>query len=968
MFEDEGFLSELVDFFVHMNNDVLDAVPTSRKAQFTVPETRDTTHPRYITELLTGILRSLGRPADIVRITKRVGDDVVWNNSELPWRRSSLWLLIRVAIQTSLDRSTLGHDTYKRFMLFFMCRLANENICADLPNDLLHSMSAKISRRLGKLGSSAPDWLSRIVLETCTSLRSTLEKRWREVHATQRVSPLWDPSQLDFTGDVELSLLGSGEYLRNRLAHHIINPVDTSFNLKHRPRGSLDSFLSSDGTFFEEAYRIEPQVTLYDVERAIEQGIDGWVDRVTNHDEACVKLEILGNKYSSSALRTYGNNPELLSIMLLATIELWVALDRIAIKEIPMLSDYSPEVPTSLLEDLLLCKTASLDRLRYLHQYLSRRHSHSRRHTQTQSQWSVFSPTITTNTFAVRYYKESSRLQYLKSRIEEAAQRDVEKKVVELRKANACYAELQQKVARADHACSGYTHHSRYYCHKCAIERELSNMEITIHEWPLPAEQLPAEVVVFELNCPVSFNMWRTATFHLLVDLCSPFVGPKNPYIQLSGFAALQPYYVQHPRSRFFLGSNTKPIGVTHYRKVRVFPATLEQVCVNNGLAFRSFDTHACLPISEALGNIDIRRYCTYELESGPYQGLQRYVGATSHTSNEVLANQADCHRDLSIHEYMAFGHLRSGGLLQWLNILRELRGRSLSFRRHEVHFLLAQAVSQVGPLDNTEWKWHQELQQPSFCYALLGELESLVRDVEANWLEGVTMDTISFLLRRLLTSSPDEAVSGRALGLLRTVRGKVFSWVEELSAKLTKTPGDEEFRGYLRDAAAICRSTFDVGPFMTRKLLHSAEDIKVLLSSAILINDHTPSKVSHLPAYSQLLLDRDRRLSLALEGVLSDFIQADSSDQGIDFAVGWVWPEYRPGSKWTPLQDTNSRWFSCRTSRTNGQSSQVVYLNLLDGSLLVSGKPLGRLPNEILRHPLYNLIFGEVRLSIPNV
>jgi hypothetical protein len=964
VFEDEGFLSELVNFLVHMNHDVLDAAPTSQKAQSTVLETRDTTHPRYITELLTGILRSVGRPADIIRITKRVGDDVVWNNSKLPWRRSSLWLLIRVAIQTSLDRSALGRDIYKQFMLFFMCCLANEKICADLPNDLLHFMSAKISRRLRKLGSSAPDWLSRTVLDACTSLRSTLQKRWGEVQAAQRVSPLWAPSQLDLTRDIELSLLGSGDYLRNCLAHHTINPLLTPFNPKHRPRGSLDDFLSSDGTFFEEAYRMEPQVTLYDVERAVEQGLDGWVDRVADNDKACVELEILGTKYSSCARRTYGNNPELLSVMLLTTIELWVALDKIAIKEIPMLADYSPEVPTSLLEDLLFCKTASLYRLRRVHQYLSRRHSQSHRGL------SVFSSSITTDSFSVRFYRRSAYLHRLKGQIEEAAQRDFNEKVIQLEKANARYAELQQKTARADHAFAvgrdGYKHHSRYCCHKCDLERELLNMEIAVHEWPLPVSQLQAEVVVFELDCPVSFNMWRTATFHLLVDLCSSSVEPQKPYIVLSKYPALHSYFVQHPRSRISLASDTKPFVVTHYNKTSI-PTTQDRVCVNNGLSFYGFYSHDHILISASLGPFDVRRYCTYELQSGPYHDLQKYANTTSHTSNEVMANQADCHVDLSIHEYIAFGHLRSGGLLQWLNVLRELRGRSLSFRRYEVHSLVAKTVTHVGPLDDTEWTWHRELQRPSFCYALLGELESLVWDVEANWLESATMDTISFLLRRLLTSSPDQAVSLRALGLLRTVRGKVFSWVEELSAKLTKTPGDDELRGFLRDAAAICRSTFDIDPSMIRNLIHSAEDIGVLLYSAILIHDHTPSDVSCHSTYSQLLLDRDRRLSLVLESVVSDVIQADPSNRGIDFAVSWVWSDYRPGSKWTPLQNPNSRWLSCRTASTTEQSSQVVYFNLLDGSLLVNGKPIGRLPNEILGHPLYNLIFSEVRLSMPN-
>ncbi|KAF8555161.1 hypothetical protein OG21DRAFT_1439060 [Imleria badia] len=963
VFEDDSFLSELANFLVHMNDDILDAAPTNRKAQSTVIETRDTTHPRYVTELLVGILRSVGRPADIVRIAKRIGDDVTWNNSKLPWRRSSLWLLIRVAIQTSLDRSTVEHDTYKQFMLFFMCCIASENLAVNLPNDLLATMSSKLSRRLRKLGSSTPDWLSHTVLQACTSLRSTLEKRWRQVQDAQGVSPSWNPSELDLTRDIELSLLGSGDYISNSLANRSVNHLDTPFYPKHRARGTLDDFLSSGGAFFEEVYGAEPHITLYDVEQAVELGIDGWVDQVTNNDKACVELEILANNYSSSALKTYADNPELLSVMLLTMIELWVALDKIAIKEIPMLVEYSPEVPTSLLEDLLIRKTSNLSRLRHVHQYLSLRHSKS------HSGWTVFPSAMTTDSFAVRFFRRSSHLQRLKVCIENIAQQEVREKVAELERANDRHAKLQQTIVNIDHDFAVGWCGSEYHaddCSKCSFERELKTMEITVHEWPLPAEQLYAEAVVFELDCPVSFQMWRAATFHLLVDLCSPSVESKSPYILLNKHAALQPYLVQHPRSRITLGSDTKPFVVTHYGETSI-PTTQERVCVNSGLTFYGFDSHARIPVSGALSpsSFDITQYCTYQLPRGPYQNLQKYVDTTSHTSNEVLANQVDCHRDLSIHEYIAFGHLRSGDLLQWLNILRELRGRSLSFRRHEVHFLLAQAVSQVGPLDNTGWKWHRELQRPSFCNALLAELESLVQDVEANWLEAVTMDTISLFLRRLLASSPNHTISQQALRLLRTVCGKVFSWVKELSTKLSETPGDEECRALLRDAAAICRSTFDIDPSLIPKLLHSPEDIHVLLSSAILIHDHTPRIVYCLPAYSRLLLDRDRRLSLVFESVVSDIIQADSSNQGIDLAVGWVWPDYRPHSKWTPMQNPNSRWISCKTASTPDQSSQVVHFNLLDGSLLVNGESLGRLPSNILQHPLYSRMFGRLVFDV---
>ena len=489
-------------------------------------------------------------------------------------------------------------------------------------------------------------------------------------------------------------------------------------------------------------------------------------------------------------------------------------------------------------------------------------------------------------------------------------------------------------------------------------------MEIVVHEWPLPAEQLSAEVVVFELDCPVTFNMWRTATFRLLPVGLRSLHSRHSPRTTLEEYGPLKPYLVSHAQSRITLAVHTKSNIVLN--RTASLPATLESVCVPNRSNFYGFDSHVGIPVSEVLGHANIRKNYTYQIKGGPYSNLQKYVDAVSHTSNEVIANQADCHVDLSLHEFLAFGHLRSGGVLQWFNILRELRARSLSFRRYEIHFLLAQAVSQVGPLTSTGFAWHEELREPLFCYALLGELESLLRDVEANWLEAVSVDTISFLLRRLLSSSPDETVSLKALELLRAVRSKVFAWVRELSAGLMRTPEDEEFRGRLRDCAAVCRSTFDVDPTMVHSLLNSAEDVDVLLSSAIFIHDHTPSSVSGLSTYSRLLLDRDRRLSLALEAFLTDLLQGDSGDEGINLAIGRVWHIYRPGSEWTPLQDPNSRWLSCTTTPTSKERSQVVHFNLLDGSLLVDGMPLGRLPREILQHPLYNQLFGAVRLAVP--
>ena len=48
---------------------------------------------------------------------------------------------------------------------------------------------------------------------------------------------------------------------------------------------------------------------------------------------------------------------------------------------------------------------------------------------------------------------------------------------------------------------------------------------------------------------------------------------------------------------------------------------------------------------------------------------------------------------------------------------------------------------------------------------------------------------------------------------------------------------------------------------------------------------------------YSQLLLERDSRLSLAVEDILRDLILADPSDYGVDLAVGKIFASYDPGT-----------------------------------------------------------------------
>jgi hypothetical protein len=91
--QDRSFVEQLVSFLAHMDVDRLDAEATTTKAGSEVPESRGTTHPRYITQLLTMILCGMGSEATVNRITKRIADEACWKDARNPWRRSSLWLV-----------------------------------------------------------------------------------------------------------------------------------------------------------------------------------------------------------------------------------------------------------------------------------------------------------------------------------------------------------------------------------------------------------------------------------------------------------------------------------------------------------------------------------------------------------------------------------------------------------------------------------------------------------------------------------------------------------------------------------------------------------------------------------------------------------------------------------------------------------------------------------------------------------
>jgi hypothetical protein len=219
------------------------------------------------------------------------------------------------------------------------------------------------------------------------------------------------------------------------------------------------------------------------------------------------------------------------------------------------------------------------------------------------------------------------------------------------------------------------------------------------------------------------------------------------------------------------------------------------------------------------------------------------------------------------------------------------------------------------------------------------------------------------------LASTTDSDISRRACKLLKRARTIAYQWIREVDEKLNSTQDEvtcEGLRLRLCMIAATCLSTFDVCSEHVPAVLATEEDFSVAMQCAVIVHDNKPPSLSdgNSPYLAQML-SRHRRLlhhleptfcqSESMPGVLGEggLLHADAYDNALER----LWLGYRRdiSSRWHALPSPNSRWISC------GAEGGQVHYDLLTGKLLVDGKPLGRLPHEIVEHPTYASVLGTV-------
>ena len=734
-FDNDDFRMQLVQTLRKLDVETVDEMaPTATKAGRTTAEIRETVHPALVTDMLMATLASLGHPVSVRQVHKRTRDDSVWNNCLLPWRRSPLWLAIRVTLQTSLlqmANPSKALASYKNLMIVLLIRLLATSLSVKLPLDLCFIIQAKMARRSLKLGKAMLDFIHNDALAVGQRLRDKLETDWRSVQAREAAAQVRiDISTLE--EDTAMSLANCGPYL-DMVLQSDKSVAATSWTFS--PRCPKLLLYQQDGlpSFLDTLTGNDAMFALAEAELWVAEKLPTWTATTIRNpiDDHCCRLTSLALDYKERAITQYADSPERLSSMLLTVTEIWLAVDRICSVIIPLLLSFPPELPYDLFQPLILPKRDDMVRLKEVEDYIAIRHSGSNARCAP-----IFTDPLNPGDsyFTSLYYDASNKHKNLRQKIQaEAIDRKAAKEVEWERKQgeyNSLIAEATKSGCTTVIDYWGNESHSRE-CYKCRTQKRAREMTIDIYEWPLPENEVQCRAAVFELDCPSGFAAWRKLTWVIIQDLGRTRLDkgsqPEDTVLNYSGLR----HYRNQEASRIVLASDIKSSMKSHYCTLH-FPAALSQLYSKNALRYSYFDKELNVWTAQQTDSPDFTPHCNSILPKGAYRDIQYAVNSTAHHQAKVIAEQDSCSRDITLHELIAFGSLRADGeQTQWLNIQRELEASNLTLNTEAACVLITQAALQAGsesynPLRLT----HAIFESAAFCAGLVVAARSLLTSI----------------------------------------------------------------------------------------------------------------------------------------------------------------------------------------------------------------------------------------------
>ncbi|KAG9566451.1 hypothetical protein KCU71_g4050, partial [Aureobasidium melanogenum] len=938
--------------------------PTATKSGTTLHEERDTTHPGFVNDYLMTILSVIGKDHASTTTEKHVRDDILWQNTNHPWRRASFWLFLKIAVLRTLSIAldmAKARQKYKEMMVEVVSRLLRIACEVSVEPSMLSVVHTKLARRVLKFEQAYGGFSNFGVKEVSEQARRVLDQTWSRNagnHNTIERLPV-----TGWSSDTFLSLPVSARQALSQAVSPLASSKQSSAFVSESPQRIAEdpNKLPSFATLRTAKYML---TALTDVELWVERHLHAWTALQLNAGgtSACVELATLIEKYWSLASLEYKSSPVEKSNALLVIAELWIALDKICTLELPLMLDYPPELSTDPFRCLLLPKVQQMRRLSAVEQYIIQRLSRASR----PAHGAFRNPTGLS--LSNRYYDQTPPLKQLRATITEKDRERKVEKTQQLEEEMARYNQLIVDAARME--CDqfwnkkGYQYHARNRCRKCRKKDKASSMRIDGVEESLPQDEVQLKAAIFEMRIPKSFAAWRDATWLILNDTSQTSHQTDQIYVTLANYDQLK-QFVKYT-TRITLGSKVKPALSSHYKSTSL-PTNIASICHPNGLRYEVWDsTGKHWATSNKIP--DIISHCTLQLPAGPYEKLQWTVTSTTHTTNEVMSKQRECDVRLEKEEFLAFGSLRAGEKVQSINILRELGCSNLDHTNPAVAILLLQAMWEAGsPSCGDLRQAHEEFLNPTFRLRLLTLLRRRLTAIENNWDKQYSMITLIQITLRLLSLAPDDETQSNCLLLLKDARKVTLKWCHQLEAHIHQASEHEDIQNAAVErlllVALLCYGTFDVEERHIHRLLESSDDLSVAAEAQAIVCDNAPVNRRTLPSLVQQHLIRHSKIAHKLEPYVQQLLPFHGT--GLNAAVQHIWNGVVLESEWTAFSGESPSWVQNKTVPSEGGQSQTVYFNVLSGHMLVDGKSVGKVPDNIRSTSLFSQIFGSSVLRV---
>lgn len=971
-FADDDLHASLAEAIAKMNEqEIAEMKAHARKAGRDQIEERDTTDPAIVTDFLATVLCSMGDMVDVPTITKNTREQICWKDAKLPWRRSPLWLFIRVTLQTIMVR-TKDPSLYKQFMVFFMASVLQAALNRNLANDIIYCMVAKISGRLQKLERDIDySWLH-FVEDILKSAASHLRASWQaivqvadpKVHM-HAIRPGWLEED-SFKALPDLDMFINSVELRK----------STTKSTDFSPAWSLPNWTSSALPILSTAQKGEKATfDVFAFEKWVAVSLDSWLKANIRYECTADKLLVAIKAYHTAAWSQYQSDPEGVSRMLLTIFELWVACDRSACTVHKLLGDYQPEIPLGVFESLILPFKSQMERLHHLEEYFVGRQKRAA----AASMPSIFSSFGQKNSFAVRFFASSTPHQELKSAIESRADAEKTAKIAEFQHKLNTYNNhiAQSKVLPCEYyhgynryTGQRYTAHSKN-CKKCQHEKDAAKIRIEVHEWPLPSSRNEAQNAVFELQVPDSFQGWRNATTYVILDVLKSSVihtGAPPPVAHLVSY--LQRYHSAIRSGRIVLASTRKSNRNTHRKMQALRTASQDDVLLANGLRYAYYDSSTSELVGSWEATVKMAKECTYQL-SPSCASLQNFIfrpdtNPTGMTPNHVISEQSECPDHLSLEEFKAMAALPCGHRIQWPNLLAQLHMPTLDFTNGDMLQIALQILRQAGPRDgSTVFRdGHQFPRDGSFAASCLDGLLVALEKLKENWESYSALHCFIAVATRLLSLAPSDEVASTCLKFLTKCREVALKWLALLQDKAKSSEVDKDRMQFITSIISIAQislASFDIDECYLPSVIAEHSSAAILVESAIIGHDAFCSAGSSEINVHQTRL---RRILFKTSSFLATAIMTSKSPC-LDMALHKTWAGYPGVVKWQTASHPHTNWLVASTASDDSKASMGVQYNILTGELLVNGFPLSRLPKKFESHPTYPVLFGKATMEV---